>query len=218
MILENVPAGAGRAAGARRAGAVRRPTSAADCWSPAASASFGVGGYFKSALDPYLPVSMEIKNEHRKLSLAMAVVLDRSGSMAAPAGDGRTKMDLANLGTCAAIETLGPFDEVGVIAVDSAAHVVRPLTSASEKDRICDEVRRIQSMGGGIFTYTALVTAATMVQESDKGTRHIVLFADAADAEEPGDYQRLLETLAAARHHRERDRPRQRVRTPTRRS
>ena len=50
-------------------------------------------------------------------------------------------------------------------------------------------------MGGGIFTYTALVTAATMVQESEKGTRHIVLFADAADAEEPGDYQRLLETL-----------------------
>ena len=159
------------------------------------ASSFGVGGYFKSALDPYLPVSMEIKNEHRKLSLAMAVVLDRSGSMAAPAGDGRTKMDLANLGTCAAIDTLGPYDEVGVIAVDSAAHVVSPLTSASEKDRICNDVRRIQSMGGGIFTYTALVTAATMVQESAKGTRHIVLFADAADAEEPGEYQRLLDRL-----------------------
>jgi Mg-chelatase subunit ChlD len=158
-------------------------------------ASFGVGGYFKSALDPYLPVSMEIQNEHRKLSLAMAVVLDRSGSMAVAAGDGRTKMDLANLGTCAAIETLGPFDEVGVIAVDSAAHVIQPLTSASEKDRICEQVRGIQSMGGGIFTYTALVTAATMVQESKKGTRHIVLFADAADAEEPGDYVRLLDTI-----------------------
>ena len=158
-------------------------------------ASFGVGGYFKSALDSDLPVSMEIKNEHRKLSLAMAVALDRSGSMALPAGDGRTKMDLANLGTCAAIETLGPFDEVGVIAVDSAPHVISPLVAASEKEKICDDVRRIQSMGGGIFTYTALVTAARMVQESDKGTRHIVLFADAADAEEPGDYKRLLATL-----------------------
>jgi hypothetical protein len=157
--------------------------------------SFGVGGYFKSALDPYLPVSMELKNEHRKLSLAMAVALDRSGSMAAPVGDGRTKMDLANAGTCAAIETLGPYDEVGVIAVDSAPHVITPLVSASEKERICDDVRRIQSMGGGIFTYTALVTAARMVQESTKGTRHIVLFADAADAEEPGEYERLLATL-----------------------
>ncbi len=157
--------------------------------------SFGVGGYFKSVLDPDLPVSMEIKNEHRKLSLAMAIALDRSGSMAAPTGDGRTKMDLANLGACAAIDTLGPFDEVGVIAIDSAPHVVSPLTPASGKDAICTQVRQIQSMGGGIFTYTALVNAANMVQQSEKGTRHVVLFADAADAEEPGEYQRLLETL-----------------------
>jgi hypothetical protein len=123
------------------------------------------------------------------------VALDRSGSMAMPAGDGRTKMDLANLGTCAALETLGPFDEIGVIAVDSAAHIVQPLASAENKDAVCQQVRQIQSMGGGIFTYTALVTAARMVQESDKGTRHIVLFADAADAEEPGDYVNLLERL-----------------------
>jgi hypothetical protein len=158
-------------------------------------ASFGVGGYFKSALDEHLPVSMEIKNEHRKLSLAMVVALDRSGSMAAGVGDGRTKMDLANLGTCAAIDTLGPFDEVGVVAVDSVAHVVSPLVPAGDKELICNQTRKIQSMGGGIFTYTALVTAATMVQKSEKGTRHIVLFADAADAEEPGEYQRLLERL-----------------------
>ncbi|HEX5070251.1 MAG TPA: VWA domain-containing protein [Vicinamibacterales bacterium] len=161
------------------------------------TASFGVGGYFKSALDPFLPVSMELQNEHRKLSLAMVVALDRSGSMAMAAADGRTKMDLANLGTCAAIETLGPMDEVGVIAIDSAPHQVTPLTSAEQKTKICDEVRRIQSMGGGIFTYTALVAAAKMVQESNKGTRHIVLFADANDAEQPGDYERLLATLTS---------------------
>ncbi|MEO5823776.1 MAG: VWA domain-containing protein, partial [Vicinamibacteraceae bacterium] len=194
VILEDVPAGA---AGPQALGALARWVDdlGGGLLVTGGQASFGVGGYFKSVLDPYLPVSMEVRNEHRKLSLAMAVVLDRSGSMAAPAGDGRTKMDLANLGTCAAIQTLGPFDEVGVIAVDSAAHVISPLTSASEKDRICDQVRTIESMGGGIFTYTALVTAARVVQESDKGTRHIVLFADAADAEEPGEYIRLLETL-----------------------
>ena len=157
--------------------------------------SFGVGGYFKSAIDPYLPVSMEIKNEHRKLSLAMAVALDRSGSMAMPVGDGRQKMDLANLGTCAAIDSLGPFDEVGVIAVDSAPHVVVPLAPAEDTKAICDRVRGIQSEGGGIFVYTALVQAGNMVQQSDKGTRHIVLFADAADAEEPGDYVRFLERM-----------------------
>ena len=194
VILENVPAG--QVGPGALASLARFATElGGGLLLTGGGGSFGVGGYFKSSLDLYLPVSMEIKNEHRKLSLAMAVVLDRSGSMAAPVGDGRTKMDLANLGTCAAIRTLGPFDEVAVIAVDSAAHVISPLVAAAETDRICEEVRRIQSMGGGIFTYTALVTAARIVQESDKGTRHIVLFADAADAEEPGDYERLLATL-----------------------
>jgi len=194
VILENVPAGD---AGPQALAALTHFATdlGGGLLVTGGGASFGVGGYFKSVLDEYLPVSMEIKNEHRKLSLAMAIALDRSGSMAVATADGRTKMDLANLGTCAAIDTLGPFDEVGVIAIDSAPHVISPLTSASDKDGICSQVRRIQSMGGGIFTYTALVSAAKMVQESDKGTRHIVLFADAADAEEPGDYQRLLSTL-----------------------
>ena len=194
VILENVPA---TSLGAPAMTALTRFTGdlGGGLLVTGGRASFGVGGYFKSELDPYLPVSMEVKNEHRKLSLAMAVVLDRSGSMAVPVGDGRTKMDLANLGTCAAIETLGPFDEVGVIAVDSAPHVVSPLTSASGKEAICNQTRQISSMGGGIFTYTALVSAARMVGESDKGTRHIVLFADANDAEEPGDYVRLLGRL-----------------------
>ena len=104
-------------------------------------------------------------------------------------------MDLANLGTCAAIDTLGPFDEVGVIAVDSAPHVVSPLTPASEKDRICDDVRRNPVDGRRHLHLHRARDRGDMVQESDKGTRHIVLFADAADAEEPGDYERLLEKI-----------------------
>jgi Mg-chelatase subunit ChlD len=194
VILENVPAGQ---IGPQALGSLVQFANdlGGGVMLTGGGASFGVGGYFRSVLDPYLPVSMEIKNEHRKLSLAMVVALDRSGSMAVAAGAGRTKMDLANLGACAAIQTLGPYDEVGVVAVDSAAHVVSPLTPASSADAVCSQVMRIASMGGGIFTYTALVTAATMVQESEKGTRHVVLFADANDAEEPGDYQRLLARL-----------------------
>ena len=61
--------------------------------------SYGSGGYFKSPLDPLLPVSMELRREHRKLSLAIVVALDRSGSMAMPTPDGRPKIELADLAT-----------------------------------------------------------------------------------------------------------------------
>src|SRR3954464_3731035 len=107
VILENVPAGD---AGPQALAALTHFATdlGGGLLVTGGGASFGVGGYFKSVLDEYLPVSMEIKNEHRKLSLAMGIALDRSGSMAVATADGRTKMDLANLGTCAAIDTLGP--------------------------------------------------------------------------------------------------------------
>ena len=156
------------------------------------SGSFGVGGYFKSALDPHLPVSMELQNEHRKLSLAMVVrSIGRAAWRRPPASayeDGPRQS-----GTCAAIDTLGPYDEVGVIAVDSARMSSVPLTSAKDRIRSATGPPH-QSMGGGIFT-TALVDAAKMVRNPTRDG--IVLFADAADAEEPGEYQRLLQTLTS---------------------
>jgi hypothetical protein len=162
--------------------------------------AFGSGGYFQSPVDPLLPVSMELKTEHRKLAVAMAIVMDRSGSMAAgvpgPAGAALTKMDLANAGAAAAIELLGATDEVAVFAVDSEAHAIVPLTPlGGNKAELIGRVRTVRSMGGGIFVYTGLKAAWDELKRSPAGTRHVILFADAADAEEPGDYKNLLDEM-----------------------
>jgi von Willebrand factor type A domain len=161
-------------------------------------ASFGPGGYHRTGIEEVLPVSMEVRQEQRKFSLAMAIALDRSGSMAAPAGPGRTKMDLANLGACAAVELLGGQDSVAVVAVDSSPHVVVPLTAAADTSGICGMIRRIESMGGGIYTNTAIRAAARELTGAKQAVKHIVIFADAADAEEPGDYKTLVPALVKA--------------------
>jgi len=154
--------------------------------------SFANGGYYRSPLDPVLPVSMEVRQEHRKVGIALGIALDRSGSMQAPVGRGLTKMDLANLGTVAALEVLGPNDSVAVIAVDSAAHVIQPLTPCDNREAISERVRRIESMGGGIFVFTALLAAGKQLEWAKQATKHVILFADAADSEEPGKYKELL--------------------------
>jgi len=160
--------------------------------------SFGSGGYFRSSLDALLPVSMELREEHRMLSVAMAIVMDRSGSMAAGVAGGRTKMDLANEGAARSIELLGPSDSVAVFAVDSQAHAVVPLTSlGSGTGAIVDKVRRVESMGGGIFVYEGLSAAWKALRGAPAGQRHVILFADAADSEEPGDYRKLLDEMTA---------------------
>lgn len=160
--------------------------------------AFGAGGYFQSALDPLLPVSMELRQEHRKLAVAMALVLDRSGSMMAGAGAGVTKMDLANEGAARAIALLGPSDAVTVFAVDSSPHKIVPLTRiGADAVKIGRDVRRITSAGGGIFVFTGLQAAWEELKKSEAGQRHVVLFADAADAEEPGEYRSLLAEMVA---------------------
>jgi len=161
--------------------------------------SFGSGGYFQSSIDPLLPISMELKTEHRKLAVALAVVLDRSGSMAVTVNAGaktRTKMDLANSGAAEAINLLGPMDQVAVLAVDSAPHKIVPLTKiGGNKNKLMTRVRKIQSQGGGIYVYEGLKAAWDELKKANVGTRHIILFSDAADSEEPGDYKRLLEKM-----------------------
>ncbi len=162
--------------------------------------SLGAGGYFKSAVEDILPVSMELKNDQLRLQSAMSLVLDRSGSMSAPAGSG-TKMDLANEGAARTIELLSTSDKVGVFAVDSEAHEFVPMQKISDaKNRayISSQARRIVSEGGGIFVYNGLKAAWRTLEPITVGVRHIILFADAADAEEPGAYKELLEQVTKA--------------------
>ena len=96
--------------------------------------SFGSGGYFQSPIDALLPVSMELKSEHRKLAVALAIVMDRSGSMSVGVGGGKTKMDLANSGAANAIDLLGPMDQIAVFAVDSEPTKMIPLTRIGEQE------------------------------------------------------------------------------------
>ncbi len=158
--------------------------------------SFGSGGYFKSAVDGLLPVSMELRTEHRKLSVAMAIVMDRSGSMSLEVGRGLTKMDMADDGAARAVNLLGPSDAVSVIAVDTEPHVIVPLTQVgSNAEALAGPIRGIASMGGGIYIDVALRAGWDQLKQSTAGQRHFVLFADANDSEEPGDYKDIVDVM-----------------------
>jgi Mg-chelatase subunit ChlD len=156
------------------------------------------GGYYGSPLEEILPVSMELRREHHKIAVAVVTALDRSGSMAMPAGGGRTKMDLANLGAAEVVQLLSPQDEIGVVAVDSSPHTIVSLRKNDNKSDTTNKIRRIQSMGGGIFVFEALKAASRMLAMAQAKTRHMILFADAADAEQPGQYKKLLQKCRQA--------------------
>ncbi|MBK7859212.1 MAG: VWA domain-containing protein [Archangiaceae bacterium] len=157
--------------------------------------SFGEGGYRKSPVEDLLPVSLELREEQRRVAIAMSVIMDCSCSMGATVPDGRTKMELAAEGVVGALELLNPNDEASVHMVDTGAHEIFGLSPVSDGLPL-GKVARGFSGGGGIYVGIGLRTAKREILGSHKITRHVLLFSDAADSEEPADYQ---DTLAALR-------------------
>lgn len=158
--------------------------------------SFGEGGYRKTPLEEILPVSLEMRQEQRKANIALSLIMDCSCSMGATVPDGRTKMKLAGEGAVAALELLNQNDEASVHLVDTAGHELFAMQPVSNGLPL-NEIASGFSGGGGIYVGVGLEIARTQIFRSDKPTRHVVLFSDAMDSEEPGTYRQTLADLRA---------------------
>lgn len=159
--------------------------------------AFAEGGYRKSALEAVLPVSLEVREEQRKAAVALSIIMDCSCSMGATVPDGRTKMELAAEGVVGALQLLDQRDEASVHMVDTSDHELFGLTPVSDGLPL-DRVARGFSGGGGIYVGEGLRAAKKEILRSKKATRHVLLFSDAADSEEPDDYRQTLSALSAA--------------------
>jgi Ca-activated chloride channel family protein len=145
--------------------------------------SFGAGGYFRTPVATLLPVRIEREEREETPVVALLVILDRSGSMSAPAGT-QTKMALANEGAALALEVLQNKDLFGVFAVDTRVQEVVPLGRVRDRDEAARRIAGITAGGGGIYIYTSLAEALPRLREAEARIKHIILFSDAADAEE----------------------------------
>ncbi len=145
--------------------------------------SYGVGGYYRTPIEQMLPVRMEHEDRQDTPSVAMLIVLDRSGSMTAQVG-GQTKMALANQGAVFALNVLQPRDQFGVTAVDTRVHVVTPLQPVASKSAVEQKLLAVTAGGGGIYVYTSLADAFQRLRDVSARIKHVILFSDAADAEE----------------------------------
>ncbi len=89
--------------------------------------SFGLGGYFRTPVEEALPLTSRYEKEKQKPSLAMVLVIDKSGSMSGP------PIELARASAKAAAELLGAQDQIAVVGFDGSPRVILPMTGASDK-------------------------------------------------------------------------------------
>lgn len=139
--------------------------------------SFGVGGYYHTPVEEALPVTMEARQKVEIPSLAVVLVIDRSGSMETSIDSRFSKMDLAKEAAQLVVELLDERNEVGVLSFDTAFTWVVPMGPAKNKDRILKEIATIKA-GGGTDLFPPLKEAYQAIYDRNALLRHVLVLSD----------------------------------------
>ena len=156
--------------------------------------AYGPGGYARTPLEDMLPVRMDLRGKSVSASVALMLVVDVSGSMGGGPG-GASKMDLAKEAAIAAVELLGEYDQVGVLAFDDQNHWMIQPTFASDLAPIEEAIGRMQP-GGGTEIYPALKESFHAIAPIEAKVKHIVLLTDGQAPR--GDYPGLMQQMRDA--------------------
>ena len=133
--------------------------------------SFGPGGYLGTRLETILPLRLDIPDRQEEASLALALVIDKSGSMAGE------KLDLTKQAARATAEALPPSDQIAVVVFDSQAQPVVQLQRAANRQRIANDIGRIQA-SGGTNILAGLREAVEELLPARARKKHIILLSD----------------------------------------
>ncbi len=146
--------------------------------------NYGDGGYFKSAIEKILPVSFEAKEEK---SVAMIVVLDKSGSM------GGLKMELAKEASKAPVALMKQTDRFGVVAFDNEFYWPVPLQTVTNRSGILQSISTITA-GGETNMFPPLREAYNQLTAENAEIKHVILLSDGVSL--PGEFQALVRKMA----------------------
>ena len=152
--------------------------------------SFDLGGYKDSYFETILPViSGECEKEEEK-EINLVVVIDISGSTGAPGASGQKAVDIEKALAVKIIQDLREEDRVGIVAFNSFAFQISPLTPlASKKEEMISLVSSLVD-GGGTDVEQGIRMAEQMLI-NQKGSRNIILISDGRTINDEGAFARV---------------------------
>ncbi len=132
---------------------------------------YGLGGWYHTTVERILPVRMDAEKRRDEPEVAMALVIDRSGSMQG------LPLEMAKQAAKATADTLAGDDLLEVIAFDSQPTRIVRMTPAKHSARIQSDIARIQA-GGGTEIFSAMDTAYQALSTTRAKRKHVVLLTD----------------------------------------
>lgn len=140
--------------------------------------SFGSGAWRGSPIEPILPVHLDLPQLVQTPEVAIAIVLDNSGSMGRGVlGSSRSQQQIANEAAALAVLNLHATDQVCVVSFNSSTRLVVPIAPNTEPTTTARTIRSIPS-GGGTRVGPALRLAAEQIASVEANSRHIIVLTD----------------------------------------
>ncbi len=133
--------------------------------------SFGVGGYYRTPIEEILPVKLKAPDQEEQQSSALALVMDRSGSMSGQ------KIEICKSAAIATTELLSNKDYIGIYAFDSQVHTVVPMTKVTSTSAIANQISLLGS-GGGTNIYPGMVEAEAELNAVKAKIKHMIVLTD----------------------------------------
>lgn len=153
--------------------------------------SFGAGGWRRTPLAGILPVELDPPTRDDRPDLALALVIDRSGSMSDSAGPGRNRLDLAREAVFLATRGLATNDQLGIFVFDDLATTVLPLQPLPDLNTI-EQALGMVNPGGGTNIRAGIALAAPALIAADARVKHLILLTDGLDN---SNYNDLIERM-----------------------
>lgn len=144
--------------------------------------SYALGSYIGSDFEKMLPVESNVRNQLNVPSLALVMIVDKSGSMDDGYRGGVSKMELAKEAMQRSSDLLVEQDELGIIAFDDKTYWVSPLQPATNIDEVQELIGSIRARGGTVMK-PSLQEAYKALQESNAAIKHVILLTDGEPAD-----------------------------------
>jgi uncharacterized membrane protein len=149
---------------------------------------YGPGGWYHTTIERILPVRMDAERRKDMPSVAMSLVIDRSGSMTG------LPLEMAKQAARATVDALSADDLLEVIAFDSTPTRYVKMQPARNRSRIENDIARIQA-GGGTEIFPALDASYQDMSVVQARKKHVILLTDGRASS--GGIRDLVQAMAA---------------------
>jgi Ca-activated chloride channel family protein len=153
-------------------------------------AGFGSSAYAGTRLEGLLPVRSDQTDQNEEATLALGLVIDRSGSMSGP------KMNLTREAARGTAMLLDPHDLITVVAFDSLAQTIVRLQPASNRQGILGGIAQLRA-GGQTNILPGLREAFDQLLAARARKKHVIVLSDGQSPAE--GIAELVDDAAAAR-------------------